>query len=159
MLDEHSNYTRAMTMKINYVDLDHQWIGNDTGAVMIQRVAEPTRGIHKRSNITFIPWLFDQHNKYHSLLQPTLYYMMQTKKLEDISLMTTRFKRSKSTHGVWYVYREALWTIKPYVQASITFKLEHLTFNLFSRFLSTVKKKPKKGYTRARNRWRTGCQS
>ena len=55
--------------------------------------------------------------------------------------MTTQSKRSKSIYGIRAVCREALRTIKPYFQASIPVKLEHLTFTVFYRFLSTFKKK------------------
>ena len=81
---EHSTSTREMTTTINEVDLDNQEIDNETEAVMKHRVAKSTRESYKRSNITFIPWLFDHHNKYPSLLQPTLYNMTKTKNLEDI---------------------------------------------------------------------------
>ena len=56
---ENSTSTQAMTKKINEVYLDNQQIDNDTEAVMKQRVAKSTRGGYKRSNITFILWLFD----------------------------------------------------------------------------------------------------
>ena len=82
---EKSTSTQAKTMTSNEVDLDNQQIENETEAVMKQRVAKSTRESYKISNITCILRLFDQHKKYLSLLQPTLYYMMQTENLEDIS--------------------------------------------------------------------------
>ena len=81
-----------MTRTINEFDLDNQQIDNETEAVMKQRVVKLTMERYKRSNITFILWLFDQHKKYPSLLQPTLYYMMKTKSLDYISRITTRGK-------------------------------------------------------------------
>ena len=74
---ENSTSTQAMTKKINEVYLDNQQIDNDTEAVMKQRVAKSTRGGYKRSNITFILWLFDHHNQYPIVMQPTLYDMMK----------------------------------------------------------------------------------
>ena len=128
---------------------------------MKQRVAKPTRESYERINTTFILWLFDHHKKYPILLQPTLYDMMNTKNLVDISRMTTRGKRSKSRHGIQAIFREALQKIKPDVQASIPVKLEHLAFTTFSRFLSTFKKNVKKGVEKSkeqvRNRRGTGC--
>ena len=85
-------------------------------------------------NKYFIIWLFDQHNKQPILLKATFYYMMDTKILEDISRMAKRGKRSKRRHGIRDVYREALRTIKPNVQASIPVKLEHLKFTILSSF-------------------------
>ena len=142
---ENSTLTWATTTKINKVDIDKQRIENDTEAVMKQRVTKSTRESYKSRKITFIIWLFDQHNKYPILLQPTMYYMMQTKNLEDISRMTKQGKQSKSRHGIRSVYLEAIRTIKPYAQASISVKLEHLTFTLFSRFLSIARKNLKRG--------------
>ena len=131
-------------MTINEVDLDNQRIYIKTEAVMKRRVAKSTKGSYKRSNITFILWMFDHHNKYLSLLQPMLHDMMKTKNLEDISWMTTRGKWSKSMHGIRAICHEALQTINTDVQDSIPVKLEHLTFTIFSRFFSTFKKKVKK---------------
>ena len=113
---------------------------------MKQRVEKPTRERYKISNITFILWMFDQHNKYPSLLQPTLYFIMQTKNLEDISQMVKGGKWYKSRYEIRAVCLESLQKIKPYVQASIPVKLEHLKFTIFSRVLSTVKKKEKGVY-------------
>ena len=59
--------------------------------------------------------------------------------------MKIQGKRYKSRHGIRAVYREALQKIKLDTQASIPVKLENLTFTIFSRFLSTVNKKIKKG--------------
>ena len=123
-------------MTINEVDLDNQRIYIKTEAVMKRRVAKSTRERYKISNITFILWLFGQHNKYPSLLQTTLYYIMQTKNLEDIYWIKTRGKQSKLRHGIRSVYCEALRTIKPYVQSLIPVKLEHLTFTIFYRVLA-----------------------
>ena len=89
-----------MTTTINEVDLDNQLIYNETEAVMKQRVVKSIREIYKIININFIAWMFDQHKKYPSLLQPALYFMIHTNNLEDISWMTTRGKRSKSRHGI-----------------------------------------------------------
>ena len=126
---------------------------------MKQRVSKSTRRGYEISNTPFILWMFDHHKKYPSRLQPTLYNMKKTKNLKDISHITTRGKWSKSRHVIRSFCREFLWKIKPYVQASIPVKLEHLTFAILSRFLITFKKKLKKGYTRARKRWQTGCWS
>ena len=111
---------------------------------MNQRVVKSTRESYERSNITFILWMFDHHKKSLSLLQHRLYNLMKTKNLEDISQITTQGKWSKSRHGIWACCHEALQTIKPDVQSSIPVKLEHLTFTVFSRFLSTSKKTLKK---------------
>ena len=67
-MSEYSTSTQAMTMTINVFDLDNQKINNDTEAVMKQRVAKLTRESYKRSNLTFILWMFGHHNKYPSLL-------------------------------------------------------------------------------------------
>ena len=91
-------------------------------AVMKKRVAKSTRENYKISNITFILWLFDHHYKYPIIMQPTLYYMMKTNNLEDISRMTTQGKRYKSRNGIQAVYRKALRTINIDVQASISVK-------------------------------------
>ena len=87
---EHSTSTRAMTMTINEVDIYNQQTDNETEAVMKQKVVKSTRGSYERSNITFILWIFDHHNKYPSLLKPTHYDMMKTNNLEYIPRMTTR---------------------------------------------------------------------
>ena len=129
-----------MIMTTNEVDLDNQPIDNEMEAVMKQRVAKPTRRSYEIRNITCILWLFGHHNKYPTLLQPTIYDMTKKKNLEDTSRMTTQGKRSKSRNGIRSVFREALRTINPDVQASIPVKLKHLTFTIFSRFLSTFKK-------------------
>ena len=99
-MTENSPSTRATKKTINEVDLYNQQIDNETEAVMKQRVAKLTRESYERINITFILWLFYCHNKYHSLLQPKLYDMMKTNKLEDVYRMTIRGKRSKSRHGI-----------------------------------------------------------
>ena len=80
-MTEHSTSTQAMTMKTNKVDIYNQQIDNETEAVMNHRVSKSTRGSHEGSNITFILWIFDHHNKYPSLLQPTLYDMTKTNNL------------------------------------------------------------------------------
>ena len=40
---EHFTSTQSMTMTISEVDIDNQQIGNDTEAIMKQRVAKSTR--------------------------------------------------------------------------------------------------------------------
>ena len=107
---------------------------------MKQRVEKPTRERYKISNITFIIWMFDQHNKCPSLLQPTLYFIMQTKNLEDISQMVKGGKWYKSRYEIQAVCLESLQKIKPYVQDLIPVKLEHFIFTIFSSVLSTLKK-------------------
>ena len=147
---EHSTSTRAMTTTVNEVDLYNQLIYNYTESVMKQRVHKLTREIYKRSNITFILWLFYQHKKYPSLMQPTLYDMIKTKNLENIYWMPTRCKWSKSRHVIRSVCLKALRTINPYAQASMLVKLENLTFTIFSRFLRTFKKKVEEGVNKSK---------
>ena len=87
--------------------------------------------------------MFDHHNKYPSLMQPTLYDMMKTKKLDNISCMKTQYKQFKPRHGIRYVCHEALQTIKIDIKASIPFKLKHLVFTILSRFFCNFKRKKK----------------
>ena len=89
-----------MTTTTNEVDHDNQQIDNDMEAFMNQRVAKSTRESYKRIKTTFTIWLFEQHNKFPIRMQPTLYYILQTKNLEYISRMKTQGKRSKSIYGI-----------------------------------------------------------
>ena len=156
---QHCNSTPEVKSTINEIDIDNQQIEIETGSVMNQRVAKPTRESYERGNITFIICRFDHHNKQPSLIQPMHYNIMKTNKFEHISQMKTQSKQSKLRHNIRAVWHEALQTIKTDVQAPIPIKLEHLTFTIFSRVLSTYKKKLKMGYTWSRKRWWPGCWS
>ena len=81
---EHSTSTRAKTTTIYEVDLDNQQIYNDMEDIMKKRVEKSTRERYERSNINFIIYLFEHHNKYPSLLKSTLYNMMNIKNLKDL---------------------------------------------------------------------------
>lgn len=89
-------------------------------------------------------WLFDNHQKYPNLLESNLYYALLNNDRIDKTEFTRGGRPSKARRYVQNKFCEALYNIKPGVEESILVRLEHLSFRIFSSFLSTFKKKVKR---------------
>ena len=113
----------------------------ETAAVMKQRVEKSTREGYEQCNLLFTIWLFDNHRKYPKTLEPNLYHELKTHDVMDKVRMTRNGKKSKSRESIRKACQNALRGIKPGVDQLILLKLDLLDFKVFSRFLSTFKKR------------------
>jgi len=120
--------------------LDHQ-IDLETAAVMKERVAESTRGGYDSRNVTFMVWLFDSGERYQHLLGPSVLADMKVAHQKDQGRKTKKGKPSKKRDYLRASCTRALAAIDPTIKETIPVKLEALEFKVFTRFLSTFKKR------------------
>lgn len=121
-------------------ELDHQ-IDLETAAVMKERVAESTRGGYDSRNVTFMVWLFDSGERYQHLLEPRVLADMKVAHQKDQGRKTKKGNPSKKRDYLRASCTRALAAIDPTIKETIPVKLEALEFKVFTRFLSTFKKR------------------
>ena len=119
-------------------------IDMETDAVMKQRVAKSTRDNYERSNIAFLLWLFENNEKYPDLLEQNLYERMSEGRVIDQDRRTRKGLPCKKRERIRAVCRQSLQQMKADDAESIPLNLQKLTFTIFSRYLSTFKKKIKR---------------
>ena len=111
----------------------------ETADVMKERIAESSRAGYIRRNITWVIWLLDNPSCHH-LLEPSKLASMKTAEALDKATLTKAGQPSKARKNLRNLCRKILDEVNPAVPASLPVKLEHLTFTIFSRFLTTFKK-------------------
>ena len=140
MLDDQGVDFFDMLVNDQQLELD-QIIDSETAAVMKERVATSTRGGYDSRNITFMIWLFDGGVKYAHMLQPNIIDRMNEAHSLDKAVMTKKGRRSKKREHLRAVCRAALISINPSDTDTLPLNLERLSFQIFTRFLYTYKKK------------------
>ena len=86
-------------------------------------------------------WLFDSGEKYQHLLEPSILLEMNAADQKDKDRKTKKGTASKKRDYLRASCTRALTAINPSVEVSIPVKLEVLEFKVFTRFLSTFKKR------------------
>ena len=86
-------------------------------------------------------WLFDSGKNYQDLLQGSVAESIRTAYLKDRARKTKKGRRSKKRDHLRQFCREALVAISPEDPSTHPVMLERLSFKIFSRWLSTFKKK------------------
>ena len=113
-------------------------------AVMKERVAALTCTGYDGRNILFMIWLFDGGEKYSHLFESSIYPKMEEAHANDKKRKTKSGRARKKRDYLRATCLEALTSINPADAGTIPIKLEILDFTIFTRFLSTFKKKVKK---------------
>jgi len=114
----------------------------ETEAVMKERVASSTRKGYDGRNISLMIWLFDSNGQqYHYLLEPHIFGKMVEAQHKDSNMLTKNRTHSKKRFYLRAVCRLALTSMNPGVASTIPIKLDILSFTIFTRFLSTFKKR------------------
>ena len=119
----------------DYADADCE-----TNSILKARIKPSTRGTYARGNIRFMMWLYDQSDDYHHLFQPNLLCTMTNTALDDARTLTKSGNPSKAQTNLCGVCRSSLFQIKPELEETHPIKLTTLDFQVFSRYLATLKK-------------------
>jgi hypothetical protein len=115
---------------------DDDWerrMDEETDAVMKERVKTSTREGYTSRNVTFMIWLFDS-NKYHDLINADVLELMTSANRKDKDKRTKKGKPTKKRDELRGVCAKSLEEKEPPI------KVESLTFQIFSRYLTTFKK-------------------
>ena len=123
--------------------LEDERLDNETAGVMQMRVAPSTRNGYLGRNVSFMVWLFDRRTKYLNLIEPSLLSKLLDAHNVDRSIKTKRGKRSKKRDNLRRVCSNSLESIIQSDESTVPVKLEYLSFQIFSRYLGTFKKKVK----------------
>ena len=126
-----------------YDFLEDERLDNETAGVMQMRVAPSTRTGYLGRNVSFMVWLFDRRIKYSNLIEPSLLSKLLDAHNVDRSIKTKRGKRSKKRDNLRRVCSNSLELIVQSDESTVPVKLEYLSFQIFSRYLGTFKKKVK----------------
>ena len=123
--------------------LEDKRLDNETAGVMQMRVAPSTRTGYLGRNVSFMVWIFDRRNKYLNLIEPSLLSKLLDAHNVDRSIKTKKGKRSKKREYLRRVCSNSLESIVQSDESTVPVKLEYLSFQIFSRYLGTFKKKVK----------------
>ena len=126
-----------------YDFLEDERLDNKTAGVMQMRVAPSTRTGYLGRNVSFMVWIFDRRSKYSNLIEPSLLSKLLDAHNVDCSIKTKRGKRSKKRDNLRRVCSNSLESIVQSDESTIPVKLEYLSFQIFSRYMGTFKKKVK----------------
>jgi hypothetical protein len=118
-----------------------QLVDLETAAVMNERVASSTRQGYDGRNVSLMIWLFNSNGQYHNLLETHIFSKMVEAQHKDSNMLTKNRTRSKKRFYLRAVCRFALTSMNPGVLSPIPIKLDILSFEIFTRFLSTFKKR------------------
>jgi hypothetical protein len=123
--------------------LEDERLDNETAGVMQMRVAPSTRTGYLGRNVSFMVWIFDRRNKYLNLIEPSLLSKLLDAHNVDRSIKTKKGKRSKKREYLRRVCSNSLESIVQSDESTVPVKLEYLSFQIFSRYLGTFKKRVK----------------
>mmetsp|Transcript_53132 Transcript_53132/g.112917 ORF Transcript_53132/g.112917 Transcript_53132/m.112917 type:complete len:257 (-) Transcript_53132:345-1115(-) len=111
---------------------------------MKERVATSTCDGYEGRNISFMVWLFDMGKNYRHLFAPRIIPWMEAAHAKDKKRKTKKGYASKKRDHLRDACQAALQGIKPSDVTTIPVCLEQLDYRIFTRYLSTFKKKVKK---------------
>lgn len=126
-----------------YDFLEDERLDNETAGVMQMRVAPSTRNGYLGRNVSFMVWLFDRRVRYSNLIELSLLSKLLEAHNVDRGIKTKKGKRSKKREFLRRVCSNSLESIVQSDESTVPVKLEYLSFQIFSRYLGTFKKKVK----------------
>ena len=112
----------------------------ETGAVMLEHVKVNTRAGYTSRLLSLMIWLyrFGDGKRYSHLIREDLVEKMNKADIADKATMTKKGEPSKRQTQLFNVCARSLGDITPLESSPI--KLESLSFQIFTRYLSTFKK-------------------
>ena len=116
----------------------------ETAAALKERVEKSTCGGCDGRNVSFMLWLFDSGEMYQELLQPGVLEKMCDDYAKDTARRNKNGSPCKKRDYIRASCIETIGTIDPEIPQTLPVHLESLSFKVFSRYLSTFKKRVKK---------------
>ena len=136
-----------MTTTTHETSTSFDSIDNEIQNVLDSYIADSTRDLYITQNISFILWLHKHRELYPDILHRNFVNDLNTMEEKDNQVLTKKGKASRKRENIRNCIRIMIANMNIEQKETIPISLEKLTFQIFTRYLSSFKKKIKKKNT------------